>query len=87
MADATQFTFDLREVTTALIKQQGLHEGNWMAAFEFTLGAGLIGPTPAEAWPSALVQAKTVLLVRQTVPLSHPHLTVDAAEVNPAPSK
>ena len=85
MADPTQFTFNLKEATTALIKQQGLHEGNWMIALEFGLAAGLIGPTPTDAWPSALVQCKAVLLVRQGVPAPQPHLTVDAAEVNPAP--
>jgi hypothetical protein len=87
MAEATQFTFDLREVATALIKQQGIHEGAWFAAFEFGLVAGIIGPTPDEAKPSALLQVQKVQLVRQLqLPSPHPRLTVDATEVNPAPT-
>ncbi len=86
MAEPIQFSFDLREVATALIKQQGIHEGAWLAGFEFNLGAGMVGQTPEDAKPSAFVQLLKVQLVRQTqVPVPHPHLTVDAAEVNPAP--
>lgn len=85
MAEATQFTFDLKEAATALVKQQGLHEGLWMVAFEFTLGAGVVGPNPAEAMPSAFIQMQKLQLVKQPVPPPQPHLTVDAAEVNPAP--
>jgi hypothetical protein len=85
MAEPTQFTFDLKEVATALIRQQGLHEGAWFVAFEFGLGAGIIGATPADARPAALVQLLKVQLVKQTqLPSPHPHLTVDAAEVNPS---
>lgn len=84
MAEPTQFTFDLKEVATALIKQQDLHEGVWFAAFEFGLAAGMIGPTPDDARPAAFVQLLKVQLVKQTqLPSPHPHLTVDAAEVNP----
>jgi hypothetical protein len=84
MAEPTQFSFDLKELVTALIKQQGIHEGAWLAAFDFGFGAGMIGPTPDEARPAALVQLLKVNLVRQTqIPPPHPHLTVDAAEVNP----
>jgi hypothetical protein len=82
MAEPTQFTFDLKEVATALVKQQGLHEGLWMVAFEVGLVAGIIGPTPATSGPAALVQFNKVQLMRLDQPL-HPHLTVDAAEVNP----
>jgi len=84
MAEPTQFTFDLQEVATALIKQQGIHEGAWLAAFEFGLGAGIIGSSPDDARPAAVLQLLKVQLVRQTqVPLPHPQLTVDAAAVNP----
>jgi hypothetical protein len=69
-----------------LIKQQCLHEGVWFTAFEFALGAGIIGATSGDARPAALVQLLRVQLVKQTQsPTPHPHLNVDAAEVNPAP--
>jgi hypothetical protein len=87
MAEVTQFTFDLRELTTALIKQQGLHEGLWLIAFEFGMGAGIIGPTPEDARPTGFFQVVKVQLVKQTqIPVPHPQLTVNAAEVNPAPA-
>jgi hypothetical protein len=86
MAEPTQFSFDLKELTTALIKQQGLHEGAWLAGFDFGFGAGMIGSTPDEARPAAFVQLLKVNLVKQTLPPPHPHLTVDAAEVNPRPT-
>jgi hypothetical protein len=84
MAEATQFSFDLREVATALIKQQGLHEGLWTLGFEFTFLAGIMGPTPSNSTPSVLVQMSKLQLIRQDqLPPPNPHLTVDAAEANP----
>jgi hypothetical protein len=84
MAEATQFSFDFREVATAMIKQQGLHEGLWMVAFEVNFVAGVLGTTPPTSMPSVLVQMTKLQLIRQDqVPPPNPHLTVDAAEVNP----
>ena len=84
MAEPTQYSFSLRELTIALIKEQGLHEGLWMASFEFTFGAGLLGAPPEEVKPSAFVQINRVQLIRQNgpVPQGAP-LVVDAAQVNP----
>jgi hypothetical protein len=88
MAEPTQFSFDLKEAATALIKQQGLHEGHWMLALEFSLGAGIIGATPENVTPGAIVQVQKLQLIRQNaLPPPHPHLTVDAAQVNPAPKQ
>jgi hypothetical protein len=86
MAEVDTYGFDLREVTTALIKQQGVSEGLWMLAFEFNLGAGLAGSTKEEVRPMAFVQINKISLVRQKeIPGGH-NLVVNAAEVNPAPS-
>jgi hypothetical protein len=87
MAEPTVYSFDLKELAIALIKQQGLHEGTWMAALEFNLGAGMISTSPGEVRPGALIQVNKIQLIRQNDPASAPHLTVDASEVNPAPSK
>jgi hypothetical protein len=71
-----------------LVKQQGLHEGLWMVSFEVGLVAGIIGQTPATSMPAAFVQFNKLQLIRQDqVPPPHPHLTVDAAEVNPPKAK
>jgi hypothetical protein len=83
MAEPTQYAFDLREAATALIKHQGIHEGIWMIAVEFTLSAGLIGPSSAEVRPSAIAQVNKLMLTQapEAVPLA-----VNAAEVNPVPA-
>jgi len=87
MAEPTQYTFDLKEVAAALIKQQGLHEGVWMVAFEFNLGAGMISTAPGEMRPGALIQVNKIQLTRQGDLSSIPHLAVDAVDVNPPPSE
>src|SRR5437763_15668072 len=86
MAEPTQFTFSVQEVTKALIKQQELREGKWVIALEFGFGAGLVGQTPDGAvFPTAFVAIQRVNLVRHpdNAP-AHP-LVTDAAEVNPRP--
>jgi hypothetical protein len=87
MAEVDTYGFDLREVTTALIKQQGIHEGLWMLAFEFSLGAGLSGPTKEEVRPLAFVQINKISLVRQNEISGSHNLVMNAAEINPAPSE
>lgn len=82
MAEATQFTFELREITEALIRKQGLKEGKWAVSFEMNLGVGVFGgPTPNEALPGALIQVARAQLIRPRP--NDPHLawTVDAEEL------
>lgn len=83
MAEPTTFKFDLREVTTALIRQQGVTTGKWMVSVEFSLGAGVIGPTPAESLPSAVVQIKNVQLMQPPAgsEKTFEHLIVDATAI------
>jgi hypothetical protein len=85
MAEPTQFTFDLKEVAIALIKQQGIHDGLWTVGFEFNMAAGIIGAVNMPAMPATLIQLMKVQLVKQDQrPAPNPHITVDASEVNPA---
>ena len=84
MAEPTQYSFSHRELTIALIKEQGLREGLWMVSFEFNFGAGLFGTPPEDVKPSAFLQIARVQLVRQSEPLPQSSsLVVDAAQVNP----
>jgi len=87
MAEPSVYSFDLKELAIALIKQQGLHEGIWMAALEFNLGAGMISTSPGEVRPGALIQVNKIQLIRQSDANPPPHLAVDATEVNLAPSQ
>jgi hypothetical protein len=81
MAEPTQYSFDLREVTEALIRKQGLKEGKWLVSFEFNLGAGVLGQSQDEARPGAFAR---VVRLQLTQPAPHdPELpwVVDAAEL------
>jgi hypothetical protein len=80
MAEPTQFTFELKEAVTALIRQQKLHEGIWAMTIEFGMGAGNFGPTQEEARPSAFVQVIKLGLTRAD---TEGPLAIDAAKVNP----
>lgn len=84
MAETKQYSFDLRDAAIALIKSHDIHEGVWQIGFEFTLGAGNIGPSLEATRPSAFVQINKLLLTRheENTPLFA--YVVDAAEVNPA---
>lgn len=83
MAETTQYAFDLKEATVALIKEQGIHEGLWTLSFEIVMGVGQFGPTPAEAKPSAFMQISKLQLLRQTAETPENPNTVDATIVNP----
>jgi hypothetical protein len=83
MATPLQYGFDLAELTKALIKEQGIHDGKWMVAFEFSFGVGLFGVSPAEVAPGGFWQVKRALLVQPAEAGSPAHLVLDAAEVNP----
>src|SRR5215207_1253487 len=84
MGEATQILFEHKEVVTALLKQQGIHEGLWSIVIEIGFSATSV-PTSPDG--SALMPAAINLV--QRIGLKHAekvsNLTVDAAEVNPAP--
>lgn len=82
MPEATNFLFDYKEVAEALIKKQGLHEGLWHIGIEFGFAAQNIR-TPNGFAPAAVIPVNKIGLTRTEEPNN---MTVDAAEVNPAPS-
>jgi hypothetical protein len=84
MAEATHIMFELTEVVEVLIKKQGLHEGLWGLSVEFGLGAANIptGPDGKTLMPAAINTVQHIGIKKYDEPTN---LTVDAAEVNPAP--
>ncbi|WP_271585676.1 hypothetical protein [Bradyrhizobium sp. CCBAU 53415] len=71
MADPTQYSFELSEVTRALVRQQGLTSGQWTLGIEFNFTAMMAGPNPNDVKPSALLQVNRLQLVQvgpDTVP-------------------
>jgi hypothetical protein len=80
MGEIDAYTFDYKEVATALIKQQGLHEGIWTLTVEFGLAAANIGGSENDLKPSAIVAIVKLGLKKTEV---GNNLSVDAAKVNP----
>lgn len=91
MGNPSQYTFEMSEVATALIKAQNIHEGKWWVGFEFTLASGLLGGPggpggSTDAFPGAFFTIRRVVLAQATgEPPPPAHMTVDAAQVNPQP--
>jgi hypothetical protein len=82
VADISQYNFTLKEITIALVKEQGIRSGKWTVGFEFGMGAGNFATSPTEVLPAAFVGIRSLVLMRvkdgdQPVPYE-----VDAAEVN-----
>jgi hypothetical protein len=84
MAEVPMYAFDYKEVAEALIKKQGIHEGLWGVYMQFGIGAANIssGPSEPTLLPAAIVPVVKIGIQRFDQPNS---LTVNAAEVNPAP--
>ncbi len=84
MAEAKQITFEYKELTEILLKQQDIHEGLWGIFLKFGIRGANIGPSPAEILPAAIVPVLEIGIQRFDKPS---RLTVDAAVVNPVPDK
>jgi hypothetical protein len=86
MAEATQYSFGLLEVAETLIKKQGIHEGKWVIAVEFSLNVGLMGAAPTDLKPGVMILANSVQLLKAQEG-SPANLTIDASVINPEPKK
>lgn len=84
MAQPNQFTFDFKELATALVKEQGIHEGLWGVYIEFGFTA-----TNLNTDPSQVSLTPAVINIVQKIGIQRfaesNNLTIDAAEVNPTP--
>jgi len=49
MAEAKQYSFGLRELAAALLKTQGIREGQWALEMEFSHASFYAGPSPEKA--------------------------------------
>lgn len=81
MADATTYSFDLREATIALLKIQGIREGRWVLAVEFNFAAMAMGVSPEEARPTGIVQVNRLQLMRAPDGTPSVPQEVDAASI------
>jgi hypothetical protein len=83
MPETSQLTFNFKEVVTALLKAQDIHEGIWGLIVNFGLSANNVGTSDSDLRPSAVIPILTLGIQkfdRET------NLSVDAAKVNPQPA-
>jgi hypothetical protein len=74
----------IHEITELLIKHYDIHEGLYSLRIEFNIGVGNVGPSDKRD-PGVIVGLHSFALT--PAEKSEGTATVDAAAVNPAPSK
>jgi len=82
MPETSQVVFSFKEIVTALIKAQGIHDGIWGLWVNFGINASNVGPSDEELRPVAMIPLLQLGLQRFEKETS---LSVDAAKVNPKP--
>jgi hypothetical protein len=80
MPETKQIGFDFKEIVTALLKAQDIHEGIWGLFVNFGLGATNAGPNENELRPTAMIPILQMGIQRFE---KENNLSVDAAKVNP----
>jgi hypothetical protein len=80
MPEPTQISFSYKEVVTALLKEQKIHEGIWGLFVRFGLGAANVGETDNEVKPAAIIPVLEIGLQKME---KENNVSVDAAKVNP----
>jgi hypothetical protein len=84
MAKTSQIIFSHKEVVEALIKQHGIHEGIWGLWVKFGIQGANVGVGSTNLVPAAIVPVLEIGLQRFG---EVNNLSLDAAEVNPAPEQ
>jgi hypothetical protein len=82
MPETSQVVFKYKEVVTAMIKENGIHEGIWALFVRFGLSAANLGETDAEVKPTAIIPLLEIGLQKAE---KENNISVDAAKVNPKP--
>ena len=84
MAETTRRIYSNKELVVMMLKDQGIHEGNWVLAANLSFTAMNFGQSPdgSDASPAGVVAVTGVLLERVPAPLP---FSVNAAEANPKP--
>jgi hypothetical protein len=80
MPEPTQITFNHKEVATALLKENGIHEGIWGVFIKFGIRGMNVGASDDDLMPSAIVPVLSIGLQKFD---KVNNLSVDAAAVNP----
>ena len=83
MPQPKQFVFDHKELLEVMIKECGVHEGEWMLLLNLGFSGGNFGPEEGEVLPGGLVVVKAVGISRVEDGQAPPNLVLDASVVNP----
>lgn len=86
MPEIQTYSFTHKEIMELMIRESGIHEGKWMLQVNFGFTAGNFGPSDGETYPGGIVLVNRLGLTKATADSPEP-LTVDAAKINPRPSK
>jgi hypothetical protein len=86
MPAANQITWTHKELAALLIRAAGIHEGRWFLMMNFSMVAGNFGASEDQVSPG-IMAAVTGIGIQRELPdqKASASITVDAAEVNPAP--
>lgn len=84
MPETSQIIFSHKEVAEALVKKHGIHEGIWTLILQFNIQGANVAFGSPDLMPVAMVPVIGIGLQRAD---RITNLSVDAAEVNPAPDK
>jgi hypothetical protein len=83
MSRTNKINFSLREVATALIRDQGIHEGRWRLRFDFSVSRADVAPSDQGAFPGAILVIGGIAIERcDDAPPGTPQV-FDAAKENP----
>lgn len=86
MVETTRIIYSNKELVVMMLKDQGIHEGNWILAANLSFTAMNIGQLPdgSDASPAGVVAVTGVLIERVPEPLP---FSVNADEANPKAKK
>jgi hypothetical protein len=84
MVETTRRIYSNKELVEMMLRDQEIHEGNWVLAANLSFTAMNFGQSPdgSDASPAGVVAVTGVLLERVPAPLP---FSVNAAEANPKP--
>ena len=84
MGESKTIVFEYEEVITALIKQQGIHEGVWALYLQFGLQVGNInvGSPEGKQVPGVIIPIMQIGIEKTSEKATG--IFVDAAKVNPS---
>ena len=82
MAEITQINYTNKELLLLMLKDQEIHEGNWILGATYSFTAMNIGQLPdgTDASPASVAAINSIHIERVPEPLP---FSVNAAEVNP----